>query len=71
MFLTLIRLGGEKLKEDIYEYLKMILLSQPLSNLQKNNLQGILNTSEGRSLFSRKIFQSKFNDVIIIVLKLT
>jgi len=54
-----------KVKEDIYEYLKMILTSQPLSNNEKNNLQALLMTPNGKSIFSRKIFQPKFAEVII------
>ena len=44
------------------DYLRSILTSEPLVQIQKNNLQNLFTTNYGRQHFSNIIFQNKFKE---------
>lgn len=44
------------------DYLKMVLTSEPLVEIQKNNLKNLFTTNYGREHFANTIFQPKFKE---------
>lgn len=50
----------EEIKSILNDYIRMIFLSEPLTNQQKTNMQQILSTAFGINYFAKLVYQSKF-----------